>query len=51
MVEAATADGVLLDAIETHNVVQLGPQLVAMQAWEALALSSLLRCCFLLDLQ
>ena len=41
-VEAATADGVLLDAIETQNVVQLGPQLVAMQAWEALALSSLL---------
>ena len=42
VVEAATADGVLLDAIETQNVVQLGPQLVAMQAWEALALSSLL---------
>jgi len=41
-VEAATVDGVLLDQIETQNVVQLGPQLVAMKAWEALALSSLL---------
>jgi transposase len=42
VVEAATVDGVLLDEIETQNVVQLGPQLVAMKAWEALALSSLL---------
>jgi len=41
-VEAATVDGVLLDQIETQNVVQVGPQLVAMKAWEALALSSLL---------
>jgi len=42
VVEAATVDGVLLDEIQTQNVVQLGPQLVAMKAWEALALSSLL---------
>lgn len=42
VVEAATVDGVLLDEIETQNVVQLGPQLVTMKAWEALALSSLL---------
>lgn len=42
VIEAATVDGVLLDEIETQNVVQLGPQLVAMKAWEALALSSLL---------
>jgi transposase len=42
VLEAATADGVLLDEIETQNLVQLGPQLVAMKAWEALALSSLL---------
>lgn len=42
VVEAATVDGVLLDEIETQNVVQLGPQLLAMKAWEALALSSLL---------
>lgn len=42
VIEAATADGVLLDEIETQNVVQLGPQLVAMKAWEALSLSSLL---------
>jgi transposase len=42
VLEAATADGVLLDEIETQNLVQLGSQLVAMKAWEALALSSLL---------
>jgi transposase len=42
VVRAASVDGVLLDQIETQNVVQLGPQLVAMKAWEALALSSLL---------
>lgn len=41
-VRAASVDGVLLDQIETQNVVQLGPQLVAMKAWEALSLSSLL---------
>lgn len=38
-----TADGVLVDKIETENVVQLGPQLVALQAWEELGLSSILR--------
>ena len=42
VVRAASVDGVLLDQIETQSVVQLGPQLVAMKAWEALALSSLL---------
>jgi transposase len=42
VVEATTVDGVLLDEIQTQNVVQLGPQLVAMKAWESLALSSLL---------
>ena len=42
-VRSETADGVLLDQIETQNVVQLGPQLVAMKAWEALSLSSLLQ--------
>jgi hypothetical protein len=42
VVEAATVDCVLLDEIEPQNVVQLGPPLVAMKAWEALALSSLL---------
>lgn len=41
-VQAATADGVLLDEIETQDVVQLGPQLVAMKAWEALSLSAIL---------
>ena len=36
------ADGILLDQIETENVVQLGPQLVAAKAWEALRLTPIL---------
>jgi transposase len=35
-------DGVLLDGIATENVVQLGPQLVALKAWEELGLSTTL---------
>jgi hypothetical protein len=35
-------DGVLLDGIATENVVQLGPQLVALKAWEELGLSGTL---------
>lgn len=35
-------DGVLIDQVETENVVQLGPQLVALKAWEQLGLSSML---------
>ncbi len=37
-----TLDGVVLDEIETCNVVQLGPQLVALQAWEALGFTPVL---------
>ena len=35
-------DGVLLDEIETSNVVRLGPQLVARQAWEELHFTPML---------
>jgi len=41
-VASAVADGVLLDKIETTDVVQLGPELVAMKAWEALGLTPML---------
>jgi len=37
-----TVDGVILDKIKSENVVQLGPQLVALQAWKALEFSSML---------
>src|SRR6056297_779265 len=40
--EGASVDGVLVDKVETQDVVQLGPQLVAAKAWEALGLSALL---------
>jgi hypothetical protein len=36
-------DGVVLEGIETENVVQLGPQLVALQAWEELGFTPMLR--------
>lgn len=42
LLECATVDGVLLDRIQTQDVVQLGPQLVAMKAWEALRLTPVL---------
>ncbi|MFT4638420.1 MAG: hypothetical protein ACI8T1_001741, partial [Verrucomicrobiales bacterium] len=32
----------MLDNIETVNVVELGPELVALKAWEALGLTQLL---------
>ena len=35
-------DGVLLDQIESENLVQLGPQLVALKAWEELGFTSML---------
>lgn len=41
--EEATLDGVITAKIETENVVQLGPQLVALKAWEALQLGETLR--------
>ena len=41
-VASATVDGVLLDEIETTDVVEFGPELVALKAWEALGLTPLL---------
>ena len=41
-VRGTTLDGVLLNEIETVQVVELGPQLVAMKAWEALAFTPML---------
>jgi transposase len=35
-------DGILLDEIETEQSVQLGPQLVAMKAWDALGFTPML---------
>lgn len=40
--EQESVDGVLVDRVQTQDVVQLGPQLVAAKAWEALGLSALL---------
>ena len=39
----ATVDGVLLDEIETTQVVELGPPLVALKAWDALAFTPMLQ--------
>lgn len=36
-------DGVLLDEIQTQQVVELGPQLVAMKAWDALGFPPMLQ--------
>lgn len=41
-VTGATVDGVLIDEIETEQVVELGPQLVALAAWEKLGLTEML---------
>jgi len=40
--ESALLDGVLVNKVETENVLQLGPQLVAMRAWDDLGLSRIL---------
>lgn len=42
IVSIKTVDGVLIDQIETENVVQLGPQLVAIKAWEELGFGRML---------
>ena len=42
-VTSTSLDGVLLDEIQTSNVVQLGPQLVARQAWEELRFTPMLK--------
>jgi hypothetical protein len=41
-VVAGKVDGVLIDRIATENVVELGPQLVALAAWNELGLSDAL---------
>jgi len=41
-VQSHRVDGVLLDEIQTQDVVQLGPQLVALKAWDALGLTEIL---------
>ena len=35
-------DGVILDSIETTDVVELGPELVALKAWEELRFTPML---------
>jgi len=42
LVSNKTIDGVLIDQVETENVVQLGPQLVAIKAWEELGFGTIL---------
>jgi hypothetical protein len=43
VVKSTCLDGVLLDEIETENVVQLGPQLVALKAWDELGFTPMLK--------
>ena len=38
-----TIDGVIIDRVETENVVQLGPQLVALEAWKRLGMGTILK--------
>ena len=42
LVPQATVDGVILDSIETTDVVELGPELVALKAWEELRFTPML---------
>lgn len=42
-VSGTIIDGVLLDEIQTEQVVELGPQLVAMKAWDALDFTPMLQ--------
>lgn len=41
-VSEKTIDGVIIDRVETENVVQLGPQLVALEAWKRLGMGTIL---------
>ena len=41
-VPQTTVDGVILDSIETTDVVELGPELVALKAWEELRFTPML---------
>ncbi len=38
-----TIDGVIIDRVEAENVVQLGPQLVALEAWKRLGMGIILK--------
>ena len=38
----ASVDGVLIDQIETEQVMEFGPELVALEAWEKLGLTPIL---------
>lgn len=38
----AVVDGVMIDKVETENALQLGPQLIALKAWEELHLTEVL---------
>lgn len=40
---AIVIDGVLLDEIQTEQIVELGPQLVAMKGWDALGFTPMLQ--------
>jgi transposase len=42
-VDSEVIDGVLVDKVSSENIVELGPELVAMQAWDALNFSDILR--------
>jgi hypothetical protein len=42
LVSENTIDGVIIDRVESENVVQLGPQLVALEAWKRLGLGAIL---------
>lgn len=41
--DTTTVDGVLVDKVVSENIVELGAELVAMHAWDALDLSSILK--------
>ena len=43
VVSGTVIDGVLLDEIQTEQVVELGPQLVAMKAWDELGFTPMLQ--------
>jgi len=38
-----TVDGVVIDRVQSENIVQFGPQLVALEAWEYLGLTPMLQ--------
>ena len=42
-IDSEVIDGVLVDKVTSEDIVELGPELVAMQAWDALSFSSILK--------